>query len=196
MVPKNIGSVEKKTTFPLSWIWKGNKKEKHTQTPREQWGKEIRVKSIKKWTLTGYMRQPKSNQWRKIQGTIEHKIIQIASIWDKKDRSCFSFPDSPSCFSIVYFVLLTNVFILGKKYFLPHSIRVVHNSHPHLGSQPFSPFMFGKWANTPTPILHLNPTESKRLQIQSKKTMQFSTFSLLCGVWVWLIISLKASHWI
>jgi len=72
-----------------------------------------------------------------------------ANIWDKKDRACFSFPDSPSCFSIVYFVLLTYVFILVKNYLLPHSIRVVHNSHPYLGSQPISPLYVWKMSKYP-----------------------------------------------
>ena len=143
---------------------------------------------------------PKSNQWRKIQGTIERKIIQIEGADSKymgqKGQILLQFSRFSKLLQYCVFCVVNQCFILGKKYFLPHSIRVVHNSHPHLGSQPFSPFMFGKLTNTPTPILHLNPTESKRLQIQSKKTMQFSTFYLLCGVWVWLIISLKASHWI
>lgn len=121
--PKKYWVSGKKTTFPLSWIWKGNKKEKHTHTPREQWGKEIRVKSIKKWTLTGYMRQPKSNQWRKIQGTIEHKIIQIEGADSKymgqKGQILLQFSRFSKLLQYCVFCVVNQCFYFGEKVLPP-----------------------------------------------------------------------------
>ena len=63
--------------------------------------------------------------------------------------------------SEVFFFYYLTFRIKGKKYFPPSMFGVVHNSPPYLWNQPISPSMFGKWANTPNPLLfQLNSVKS------------------------------------